>query len=421
MQILKNKKKGFTLIELLVVIAVIAILVSIMVPVVSNSTTRAAAAANAANLRTVEAMLTTLRLTNPESFDTWAERFETVLGEDLSDGIRWFLNLFGGLGDALDDRFHTITASGNTLTLPFDPGSIDVPVSVGMNYVHTDSTVYKLEAGTPMTLYIGEYVVVCSYGDYTVEDFADIADDGKLSRDPDSGSSSSGGGCVTPDTLVTLADGTKVRIDALTGSEELLVWNHYTGAFDSAPVAYMINHGEAEKEMEVIYMTFDNGKVLKIINEHVFYDADLNKYVAVTSENVDSFLGHSFMAQSGDELEKTELVKIQRQTESTEIYEVVSYKYLTCFTEDILTSCAYLDVLLNPFEIDTDTMAYDAQKMQADIEAYGLMEYDLWAPFVSEEVFEMHNAETLMVSLGKDNLTLDEIFILINMYNTYTK
>ena len=56
-------KKGFTLIEMLVVIAIIAVLVSIVIPVVGNATDKAKAATDAANLRAVQAEVTTAILT----------------------------------------------------------------------------------------------------------------------------------------------------------------------------------------------------------------------------------------------------------------------------------------------------------------------------------------------------------------------
>lgn len=196
-----RKKKGFTLIEMLVVIAIIAILVSIIIPAISDSTTRAAAAANAANLRAMEGVLTAMRLDNPAAFDNWAETFDRVLGDRLSDGIKWFLNLFGGLGDRLDTYFRTVTATGGQLRLPFDLGgeAIDVPTSVKMSYKISETQAITLEGGTPMSIYISEEngLIVCSYAGYTREDFADIADNGKIDREDFGGSApGAGGGCL---------------------------------------------------------------------------------------------------------------------------------------------------------------------------------------------------------------------------------
>ena len=60
----KLNKKGFTLVEMLVVIAIIAVLVAIIIPTTSSATSKAAAATNAANLRSILAEATTDYLSN---------------------------------------------------------------------------------------------------------------------------------------------------------------------------------------------------------------------------------------------------------------------------------------------------------------------------------------------------------------------
>lgn len=229
---------------------------------------------------------------------------------------------------------------------------------------------------------------------------------------------STNGGCVTPDTLVTLADGTQVRVDSLTGNEELLVWNHETGKLEKAPVAYIVNHDDVVAEREVISLTFANGKTVKMIGEHVFFDATLNQYVAITNENADSFIGHTFAAlgTDGATLEKIELVSVSRDVVETTVYEVVSYKHLTCFTEGILSTSAYLDPLLNVFDIDAETLAYNMESVQKDIETYGLYTYDDFEGLISEEAFELYNAAYLKIAVGKGYITWDDILGLIDIY-----
>ena len=224
--------------------------------------------------------------------------------------------------------------------------------------------------------------------------------------------------CVTADTLVTLADGTQVRVDALTGDEMLLVWNHATGSIEIAPVAYIVNHDEIVTEYEVICLTFANGKTVKIIDEHVFFDVTANKYVAIDTNNADSFIGHTFAALSDDgtTLDRVALVSVSREIIETAAYEVVSYKHLTCFTEGILSTSAFLDPLLNVFDVNRDTLAYDAASVQKDIETYGLYTYADFDGLISEEAFELYNAAYLKIAVGKGYITWDNILDLIDIY-----
>ena len=222
--------------------------------------------------------------------------------------------------------------------------------------------------------------------------------------------------CVTPDTLVTLADGTQARVDSLTGSENLLVWNHETGKLESASVAYIVNHDKIATEKEIIHLYFSNGSEIKIIGEHVFYDATLNKYIAIDTNNAESYIGHKFLGLGDNAITEVELVSVSRTVEITETYEIVSYKHLTCFTNGILSTSAYLDKLLNIFDIDTETYAYNAEAVQKDIEAYGLYTYADFEGLISEEAFELYNAKYLKIAVGKGYITWDDILDLIDIY-----
>lgn len=83
--------------------------------------------------------------------------------------------------------------------------------------------------------------------------------------------------CVAEGTLITLADGSQVPVENLTGGEMLLVWNLYTGSFDIAPI--LVIDSDALKQYEVIKLTFSDGTTVDVISEHGFFDVDLNKYV----------------------------------------------------------------------------------------------------------------------------------------------
>lgn len=227
-----------------------------------------------------------------------------------------------------------------------------------------------------------------------------------------------GGVCITPDTLITLADGTQKRVDALTGHEELLVWNHETGLLESAPIAYIVDHEGAVSECEILHLTFDNGKTVKIIGEHVFFDAAQNKYVAIDGETADSLVGHTFLALSADgtAMERVQLISVTHEMAETAVYEVVSYKHLTCFTEGILSTSAFLDPLLNIFDVDSSNWMYNAEQVQRDVETYGLYTYADFDGLISKEAFELYNAAYLKIAVGKGIITWNDILDLIDIY-----
>lgn len=127
----KLNNKGFTLIEMLVVIAIIAVLVAIAIPTVTSATDKAAAATNAANLRSYKAAVTTAYLADAK-------------------GI-------------------TIAESTGAVTIDASVKIMEKPEAKAMDGVEkTAELKVKYVAAT------GEFVV--TYGDYTIEDFSEVAD-----------------------------------------------------------------------------------------------------------------------------------------------------------------------------------------------------------------------------------------------------
>ena len=67
------------------------------------------------------------------------------------------------------------------------------------------------------------------------------------------------------------------------------------------------------------------------------------------------------------------------------------------------------------FEIGDD-MKYDEEKMQADIEKYGLYDYSEFAEYVTYEQFIAFNGPYLKVLVGRGVLTFEQILELIATY-----
>ena len=75
-----------------------------------------------------------------------------------------------------------------------------------------------------------------------------------------------------------------------------------------------------------------------------------------------------------------------------------------------------IDGLFNIFEYD-ETMKYDEEKMQADIEKYGLYTYEDFKDYVSYEIYEaVTSAKYFKVAVGKGMITFEEIIAIIKAY-----
>ena len=224
--------------------------------------------------------------------------------------------------------------------------------------------------------------------------------------------------CVTPDTMITLADGTQVRVDSLTGEEELLVWNMITGKLDSAPIMFV--DSDPETEVEIIHLYFSDGTDVKVIYEHGFWDYDLNRYVYLDA-NAAQYIGHTFAKQNGDVLEKVVLTEVVLETEVTTAWSPVTAGHLCYFVNGMLSMPGGVDGLFNIFDVNPETMTYDQEAMARDIETYGLFTYEELNSIepLSEEMFEAAGGAYLKISIGKGNLTMDELVYMIRRYSKY--
>lgn len=228
----------------------------------------------------------------------------------------------------------------------------------------------------------------------------------------------SSGGCVTPDTLITLANGKQVRVDALTGNEQLLVWNMETGKLDSAPIMFVDSDPEAE--FEIIHLYFSDGTDVKVISEHGFWDYDLNRYVYL-DRYADKYIGHTFAKQSGSKLAKVKLTDVVLETELTTAWSPVTAGHLCYFVNGMLSMPGGVGGLFNIFDVDPATMTYDYEAMAKDIEAYGLFTYEEMNAMVplSEDMFNAAGGAYLKISIGKGNMTLDDLVNMIQRYSKY--
>lgn len=222
--------------------------------------------------------------------------------------------------------------------------------------------------------------------------------------------------CISAGTLITLSDGTQKTVEEITLEDSLLVYDHYKGEYVASNIIFIENDGE--KEYNVINLEFSNGTTTRLIYEHAYFDLDLNRYVYITEANYDEYIGHRFAVTDGDDIAETTLVNSYLTTEVTGCYSLVTEYHYNFFVDGLFSIPGGIDGLFNIFEYGED-LAFDSEKMQEDIDTYGLFTYEDFADYVTEDIYKVFNAKYFKVAMGKGMLTEEELLSLINQYSVY--
>ncbi len=226
-------------------------------------------------------------------------------------------------------------------------------------------------------------------------------------------------GCVAAGTLITLADGTQKKVEDLTYSDQVLVFNHYTGKMETGYIA-MLDHLNVEPVLTTVTnLKFSNGELLRIVWNHGVFDITLNEYVFINENNCQDFVGHQFYSASyvnGEFVSQIVTLECAFVTDETvKIYNPTTLTHMNYFASTILNVTAAPEVVsghVNYFELD-ENMKYDEEKMQADIEQYGLYTYEDFKDLLTEEQFNALPFKYLKVSVGKGLITWDGIVAII--------
>lgn len=219
--------------------------------------------------------------------------------------------------------------------------------------------------------------------------------------------------CFAAGTRILMADGTYKAIEDVRQGDMVVSWNFVTGEMECVPVSIVWDHGRDVNE--VLNLQFSDNSSVKVIAEHGFFDYDLNQFVFITKDNYSQFIGHNFVAF--DKFGEYRLITLDQcyiTTEYTGAYSLQSAFNDNIFAENLLTLTPEdYPGILTYFEIG-ENMRYDQEKMQADIEKYGLYTYEEWAEFVTYEEFMAFNGKYFKILIGKGIIKEEDIFLLLD-------
>ena len=226
---------------------------------------------------------------------------------------------------------------------------------------------------------------------------------------------SSGGGCVAEGSLVTMADGSTKVIEDVQVGDMLLSWNHFTGGYEAQPCVYNMYHGT--RDWTVTTLKLSDGTEVRSIYEHGFYDFDIKEYAYIRDTNVADYVGHTFAKEENGETVKVTLVDYEVTTENVGSYTLQTAYNVNFVVEGMLSHTAedFCPGFFNYFEMGDD-MIYDQEKMQDDIEKYGLFEAEDMADFLTPELFDIFNGKYYKVLIGKGICTMDDVRHMVELY-----
>lgn len=227
------------------------------------------------------------------------------------------------------------------------------------------------------------------------------------------------GSCLPEGTLIALAGGRYERIENIKVGDRILSFDHTTGALVEVEVGFVF---KAYGTVSAAKLGFSDGSELTVVNVngHGMLDATLGKYVLVTPDNVDFFVGHSFVIiDENGEAQTVQLTSYEITEDTVNRYDVVTAENLNCIANGFVTCSDVLVNVCNTFVL-TEEFVYDLESMAADIEKYGLYTYSEWERYMTEAEFEAFGGAYFKVAVGKGLVSENDILVLLWFLNSWS-
>lgn len=218
--------------------------------------------------------------------------------------------------------------------------------------------------------------------------------------------------CLTPDTLIMLADGSEKRVDELENADRLLAWDFDNGCLTDVPMTFF---HVVKEEAPVLRVSFSDGTSVGIVGEHVFFDLTDRRFVAIQSaEQEESLAGHSFAKLVDGQITEVVLSGIREDGVTDSYYSPVTQAHFNCFANGMLNISGFMHGLYNVFDLEENELKYNAEKKAAELAAVGELPYEIFEGLFPRELFESNNAGWLSVSVAKGRIHLRDLYELFD-------
>ena len=189
--------------------------------------------------------------------------------------------------------------------------------------------------------------------------------------------------CFVEGTHICLSDNSYKKVEDIAVGDEVLIFDHYTGQVSQESIIANIHAKKPRKNSLVISLLFENGHRLNIANSHILFNVSQNKYICITSENVERYIGQHFAVIEDRLVSSTVLVEYSVKEEYVKYYAPISKYHLNVIAEGIL-SMPPTDISLKLFNIG-DNMMYDTSILKQ----VGITPYTKLKEYVTMEEYEV--------------------------------
>ena len=221
--------------------------------------------------------------------------------------------------------------------------------------------------------------------------------------------------CFAPGTLITMADGSLVAIENLKPGDFVLSYDFETGSFTPTIVAEVTNHGLTE--CQILTLNFNNNTSIRLIAYHGFFDVTEMRYLDISVDNYQDYIGHEFMAYDGNgNVVIKRLVSATVSTEQTSSYSLTAAVYINAIADGLITITPPMTNWYNMFDVDGN-FKWNEQLMAQDIDKYGLFTYAEVESMIPYEIFVASNFRYFKVAMAKGLVTMAEIEEFVAWYN----
>ena len=138
--------------------------------------------------------------------------------------------------------------------------------------------------------------------------------------------------CLTGDMLITLADGTTKRIDAITLADKVLAYNPETMALEADEII-RCDSDKIKTHSEYDVWTFDDGTIIKTVHRHRFYNVERSAMVYMDEWKI----GEHAIKMDGTKVALVNHVNVQEEVRHYTIFT----KHQNYFVNGLLSGNRY--------------------------------------------------------------------------------